>query len=111
MTNYKKISIQNGKETVFTYPEEIMYCRSDGNYTVLHLENGKTLIVSKSLKEIENLLPESLFSRIHHSHMINLSFTKKLIEGDEDKVEMQDGRLMEVSRRKKSQFLSRFTKL
>lgn len=111
MTNYNKVSIQNGKETIFAYPEDIMYCRSEGNYTMMHLENGKTILASKNLKEIENILPASLFSRIHHGHMINLTFAKRLIEGDDDKVEMRDGRLLEVSRRKKNQFLSRFTKL
>jgi hypothetical protein len=43
--------------------------------------------------------------------MINITFAKRLIEGDDDKVEMSDGKLLEISRRKKNQFLSRFTKL
>ena len=111
MSNYQKISIINGKETRFVFPEEIMYCKSDGNYTAIHLDNGKTLLASKGLKEIENILPEKLFSRIHHSHMVNLLYTKRLIQDIEDKVEMQDGALLEISRRKKPQFLARFTKL
>ncbi len=65
-------------------------------------------MVSKSLKDIEQMLPENLFYRIHHSSLINMNFIKSYTKGRGGNVEMLDGAIIEVSARKKEGFLSRF---
>ena len=111
MENYPLIAIGNGKEVRFFYPGQILYCISEGSYTKIKIDGGQTLMASKNLKEIEGLLPEDIFVRIHHGHIINLMYATKLVENGEDNVVMSDGTSLPVSRRKKSNFMSRFHRL
>lgn len=107
-----KIALANGKETRFVFPDEIIYCQSEGNYTVLFFENHEKLMFTKSLKDVCKILPEEHFFRIHHSYVINLSFADKLIEnGSEHEVVLTTGISLPVSRRKKADFLARFPRL
>jgi two-component system LytT family response regulator len=107
-----KIALVNGKETRFVFPDEITHCQSEGNYTVLFRENHEKLMFTKSLKDVCKILPEEYFFRIHHSYVINLSFADRLIEnGNEHEVVLTTGINLPVSRRKKADFLARFTKL
>ncbi len=85
--------------------EDIIRCESDTNYTRFFLQSeNKPVIVSKTLKEFEELLTEYGFCRVHHSHLINLKFIKKYIKGEGGLVVMADGTQVEVSRRKKEFF-------
>jgi len=68
--------------------------------------NNKTkILASKTLKEFEELLPEDTFFRTHHSHLINLNYIKRYIKGDGGQIELQNGNYVDVSRRKKDEFL------
>lgn len=107
-----KIALANGKETRFVFPDEIIYCQSDGNYTVIYFENHEKRMFTKSLKDVCKILPEYMFFRIHHRYVINLSFATKFIEhGSEQEVILFSGINLPVSRRKKSDFMSRFMKI
>jgi two-component system LytT family response regulator len=61
--------------------------------------------VSRNLKEFEDLLPGGEFIRIHHSHIINRQYVDRYIRGDGGQVVMQNGNVLDVSKRKKSDFL------
>ena len=66
----RKIAIST-QEGIFIVPiQNIIHCSSDGNYSSIHLMNGKQIYVSKTLKAIENALPSKLFFRAHNSHLI-----------------------------------------
>lgn len=65
-------------------------------------------MVSKSLKEFEDLLPQSVFCRIHNSHIINLQFGKKYYNGRGGYVELENGAKVEVAVRKKESFFEKF---
>ena len=88
--------------------EQIMYLNAEGSYTTIHLASNKKVMVSKLLKEFEDMLPESDFCRIHHSTIININYVKKFYKGRGGEVEMANGEIMLISTRKKSDFLSRF---
>jgi two-component system, LytTR family, response regulator len=88
---------------------EIVYCNSESNYTRFHFIDGKTLMVSKTLKEFESLLLENYFFRIHRSYIINLNCIAKYNKGKGGEVVMKDGAVLEVSREKKDEFLKLFT--
>lgn len=62
--------------------EEIYYCESDGGYTHFFLTNGKAILISKSLKEVEEVLESKGFCRIHHGFLINVLYVQKYIRGD-----------------------------
>ena len=85
--------------------EEIIYCEAERSYTVFHLEKNKTVIVSKPLLDYENLLKDTSFLRIHKSFLINLHHVKEYQRGEGGMVIMSDDAEIEVSRRKKDQFL------
>jgi two-component system LytT family response regulator len=85
--------------------EEIIYCEAERSYTVFHLEKNKTVIVSKPLLDYENLLKDTSFLRIHKSFLINLHHVREYQRGEGGMVIMSDDAEIEVSRRKKDQFL------
>jgi len=67
-----KYGIPTSKKIKVTNIDEIIYCRSDSSYTIFYTINGKKVIASKSLKEIQQKLPEDHFYRVHQSYLINL---------------------------------------
>lgn len=84
---------------------QVIRCEADANYTWVFLTNGQKKLVSKTLKEYEELLKDNNFCRIHHSHLINMRHAVKYIRGDGGTVIMSDGSEIEVSKRKKERFL------
>lgn len=102
---FNKLAIPSIDGIEFIEIDDIIRCQSDGNYTKLYLTNNRLITSSKTLKEYELLLKEFGFSRIHNSDMINLAFLKKYIKGDGGQVIMQDGSEIEVSRRRKEEFI------
>ena len=83
----------------------IMHIEAQNNYSIFYFKDQPKITVSKTLKEIEEILPVDHFFRIHHSHIINLHFIKKYVKGNGGYIELQDGTLLDVSRRKKDDFL------
>jgi two-component system LytT family response regulator len=93
--------------------EGIFYCavadviriESDGSYSTFYVADGKRYVLSKGLKEYEELLPEKEFFRVHKSHLINIHKIRKYVRNDGNFLEMEDGCQIEVARRKKDEFL------
>lgn len=86
--------------------DEIFYCESDGGYTKFYLSNGKASLISKTLKEVEDVLENKGFCRVHHSFLINVKYVHRYIRGDGGEVVMANGKNIPVSRNKKQDFLS-----
>jgi two-component system LytT family response regulator len=100
-----KLSLPTSEGTLFIPIEDIVRCESDANYTRFFFKDGtKPVVVSKTLKEFEELLNDYGFCRVHNSHMINLKFIRRYIRGEGGIVVMLDGTEVEVSRRKKEIF-------
>jgi len=93
---------------LFVIVNDIVRCQSDVNYTYVFMKNGEKHLVSKTLKDFESLLPRKKFFRIHKSHIINVSYIKKYTKGDGGTVTLLDGAELDVSRRKKEEFLQAF---
>ncbi len=85
--------------------DDIIYCEAERSYTVFHLEDKKTVMVSKPLLDYEEMLVDTSFFRIHKSFLINLRHVKEYQRGEGGIVIMSDNAEIEVSRRKKEQFL------
>ena len=91
--------------------DDIFYCEAERSYTIFHLDGKKTVTVSKSLIEYDNLLQETQFFRIHKSFLVNLNHIKEYQRGEGGLVIMTDNAEIEVSRRKKELFLNRMKEL
>jgi len=85
--------------------DTILYCTASSNYTTLVMKDKKKLVVSRTLKEIEEMLEEHGFLRIHHSHMVNVNAIEKYIRGEGGTVLMMDGAELDVSRSRKETLL------
>lgn len=85
--------------------EEILYCEAERSYTVFHLENKKTVTVSKPLIDYDSLLKDTSFLRVHKSFLVNLLHVREYQRGEGGLVIMSNGDEIEVSRRKKDLFL------
>jgi two-component system, LytTR family, response regulator len=90
---------------LFVSVKDIVRCEADNTYTTFHLSDKRRIIVSKILKECEVLLADYRFFRIHNSHLVNLDFVVEYIKGEGGIVRMSDGTQVDVSRRRKDEFL------
>lgn len=93
----------DGLKLVFT--SDIVRCMSSNNYTHVYLNTGEKIIISKTLKDVENIFTDYDFLRIHNSHLVNKNYIKKFIKTDQNTIIMSDGTEVEVSRRKKDELL------
>lgn len=105
----KRIVIPEGDGMTFVALGDIIRCESDGNYTFFILKGGKRIVATRTLGDYEELLSEDHFIRIHRSHLINLDHVSRYIKGEGGYVVMSDGSEVEVSRRKKADFLDRIS--
>lgn len=85
--------------------ESIVSCESDDNYTLLKLKINKKLLVTRSLKEIEESLEQHSFIRVHRSYLVNLNEIEKYIKGEGGYLVMSDGTSIDVARNKKEVLL------
>jgi two-component system LytT family response regulator len=105
--NTKKIAINTDGKLIFLESKEILYIVSDGNYSTFHTTNNKKIVVTKKLKEINTILPNEIFFRVHNSYIINLTKVKEFFKTD-SYVIIENNHKIPVSRQKKSAFLEKF---
>nr|MBP6316025.1 response regulator transcription factor [Chitinophagaceae bacterium] len=102
---FNRIALPTGDGLKFVYTSDIVRCSSSNNYSHIFLKGGEKLLISKTLKEVENVLSAHSFFRVHNSHLVNTQYIKKFIKGDIFQIVMSDGTEVEVSRRKKEELL------
>jgi two-component system LytT family response regulator len=97
---------QNG--VAFVALNDIIYCKSDDNYTRFFVVNDQHYLVMKPLKDIQALLEERDFLRIHRQYIINLNQTKKFVRGESSYLLMANGQSLSVSRSYRDRLIERF---
>jgi len=90
---------------------EILRCESSVNYTEFHFTNGKKLLVTKTLKDFEDLLSEQGFYRVHQSHLVNTKCIKEFVKTDGGYIIMNDGSNVPVSVRKRPEVIKMLEEL
>ena len=100
----KKISISTSDKIHLIEVDDIIRCESDNYYTIIYFKDGTSLLVSKTLKEMEQKLEEYDFVRTHKSHLVNMRCIMNFIK-DEMMVVMTDGVKVPVSKRKKEKIV------
>ena len=104
---HQKIAFPQREGYEFIPAENILYCNAEGAYTNIHLNNNKKFLVSKTLGDIEEMLPADIFQRIHHSTIVNLQHITNLIRSDGGYVMLNNGEKLIISKAKKEMLLQR----
>lgn len=89
----------------------IMYCESKSNYTNVYLNNGQQILISRTLKDIEELLDVQPFFRVHHSFLVNLQYAVRYTKGEGGFLILNNNVTVPVSRNKKQELLKLITHL
>jgi two-component system LytT family response regulator len=101
----EKLAVPTLQGIDFFNTQDILYCKAEGSYTQIILKNNQQALVCKNLKDFESLLAESGFFRVHHSYIINLAHVEKYVRGEGGYVVLTENHHVDVSRRKKEEFL------
>jgi two-component system LytT family response regulator len=103
--NFNKIAIPGHDGIRFIKVDEIIYLEANVNYTHIYATESNKYIVSRTIKDFEEILPPETFIRIHNSYIINKDYLEKYIRGEGGQVELSNGAVLDVSKRKKAEFL------
>lgn len=107
----EKICLATTAGMEFIAIDDIVLCKADGSYTSFVLKSKNSLLVSKHLKEYENLLADQLFMRVHNSYLINLREVKKYIKSDGGYIIMSNDMHVSLSPRKKEDLIQAMRRL
>ncbi len=108
---FEKMSISAVDGIYFINIKDIVRCEGEDNYTHIFMQSGEKITVSKTIKEYEKLLTPVNFYRVHKSHVVNLNYMMKFVKGEGGYLVMEDGRMIEVSRRRRAAFMEKLRKL
>ena len=108
LEHLKKIVLKTAESVHIINVAQIIRCEADVNYTTFHLSDGKKLLVSKPLKEYDQLLGPAGFFRTHQSHLINLEHMQRYEKTDGGYLVMDDNSTVPVSTRKKEELFRLF---
>ena len=101
----RKIVLPTMEGFCFEKVKHIAFLEANGNYTTLHFIDKRQILVCKTLREVEQMLPEWSFARIHRSHTIHLKHIKKYVRGKGGHVVLQNGVTLVVSAGQRELFL------
>jgi two-component system LytT family response regulator len=104
-----RLAIPTFEGMSFVDTKEIMYCASEGRYTIIYLENKKKITVSKNLGAYEQLLQPFQFIRLHNEYLVNPLFIRQYVRGRGGYVVLKNGQSIGVAARRKISFLEKFS--
>lgn len=110
-TNEKKIVLKDNEAIHFIRVQDIIRCEADGAYTKFVVTNSTPILISKSLKEYDDLLTPFGFIRCHHSHLVNTTKIMKFDKTDGGSLILENNEYIPVSQRKKDQVLEYLSSL
>ena len=103
----QKIALPQRDGYEFVEVSSIMYCHADGAYTKVFLTDKKPVLISRTLGDVEELLPAEIFQRIHHSTLININCVLQFLRTDGGVIVLKNGEKLSVSKAKKEMLLAR----
>lgn len=102
---FKTITFNTNSEIIKVAILDIIRCEADNCYTTFYIKDNRKLIISKTLKEYEDLLGETHFLRVHKSHLININYIDSFNKADNGFVVLKTGDNIPVSRRKRDKII------
>ena len=101
-----RIALASKESIEFVDPNDIIVCEANSNYTNIYLVEGRKRVISKTLKDFEEMLMQFDFFRPHNSHLINLSRVKEFIRGDGGYLVMENKMRIPVSKNRKEDLMN-----
>jgi len=108
---FRKIGISSMQEVQFVPITDIIRLEADDNMTHFWIADGRRITASKTLKHYDNLLTPFNFFKVHQSHLINLNYIKSYVRNEGGYLLMEDGKSVEISRRRRPLFLEKLRQL
>jgi two-component system LytT family response regulator len=106
----QKMAVPTLEGLIFINLKEVVRLEAKNSYTQILLADGEVVTATRTIKDYEDILPESMFCRIHNSHIINLQKIEKYHKGRGGYVTLEDGSTIEVASRRRQEFLRRLLK-
>lgn len=106
----RRLSLKTLDSIHLVQVDQIVRCQSDNSYTTVHLSDGRSIVVSRPIKEFEEELTEEQFIRTHQSHLVNLFFVERF-DRPTLRLQFSDGQSAPVSTRRKDLVLSLFDRM
>ena len=103
----QKIALPQREGYEFIDVSSIIYCQAEGAYTKVFIKDKKTMLISRTLGDVEELLPPEMFQRIHHSTLINVTYISQFLRTDGGYVVLNNGEKLSVSKAKKEMLMAR----
>jgi two-component system, LytTR family, response regulator len=103
-----RIALATKESIEFVSPSDIIVCSSDSNYTLVYLQDGRKKLISRTLKEFEDMLTPFNFFRAHHSYLVNIDHVREYVRTDGGYLIMSNKMNIPVSRIKKEDLLKQF---
>ncbi len=100
-----RVPLALADKVVMVSVQDIMYCKADGNYTHVFMQNGKKFLLSKTIKNFSESLHSDLFLRVHKSFIVNTNFIEEYTRGDGGELLMTNKQKIPVSRTHKEELL------
>lgn len=111
LNNDRKIALRDNASIYFVKVADIIRCESDRSYTTFVLIDGKSIVVSKGIKEYEEIMLPLGFIRTHQSHLVNISKIKRFDKAEGGHLVMENGNIVPVSQRKKEEVIEMLSTL
>jgi two-component system LytT family response regulator len=103
----QKIALPQREGYEFIEVSSIIYCQAEGAYTKVFITDKKTMLISRTLGDVEELLPPEIFQRIHHSTLINVTYISQFLRTDGGYVVLKNGEKLSVSKARKEMLMAR----
>jgi two-component system LytT family response regulator len=101
-----KVALPLLGKTIFVKIEDILYCKAEGNYTEVFIRENRKELISKKLKDVEELINSNGFFRTHKSYLANLNCIEELVSNEGPYLILENGVSIPVSRAKKSMLVA-----
>ena len=108
--NFNKIALPTLDGFQLQKVSNIVFCQAEENYTKIFTNRNEAILVARTLKNIEEMLPAEIFFRIHKSYLVNMNYIKSYSKIDGYKLTLENGVTLDVATRRNEDFIKALTK-
>jgi len=106
-SGHQKIALPQREGYEFVDVGSIVYCSAEGAYTKVMILDKKPMLISRTLGDVEELLPQEMFQRVHHSSLVNVDYISQFLRTDGGYVVLKTGEKLSVSKAKRENLMAR----